>query len=66
MGIAFPKIYIACHLDENGIKPGSNLNTADKGVAEPSRAENVSRIHSLLGKIDIFLYTGKNNTSFRY
>ena len=36
--IVFPKIYTACHMDENGIKPGSNLNTADKRVAEPSRA----------------------------
>ena len=24
---------------ENGIKPGSNLNNADKRVADPSRAE---------------------------
>ena len=35
---ASPKIYTACHTDENGIKPGSNLNTADKRVAEPSSA----------------------------
>ena len=35
----FPKIYTACLTDENGIKPGSYLNTADKRVAEPSRAE---------------------------
>ena len=31
--------YTACHTDENGIKPGSNLNIADKRVANPSRAE---------------------------
>ena len=39
MAIAFSKIYPAHQMDENGIKPGSNLNTADKRVAEPSRAE---------------------------
>ena len=39
MMIAFSKIYPACQTDENGIKPGSNLNNADKRVAEPSRAE---------------------------
>ena len=39
MVISFPKIYTACHTDENGIKPGSNLNNADKRVAESSRAE---------------------------
>ena len=39
MAIAFSKIYPACQTDENGIKPGSNLNNADKLVAEPSRAE---------------------------
>ena len=38
MAIAFHKIYTACHTDENGIKPGSNLNTADKRVSKPSRA----------------------------
>ena len=37
--IAFPKMYTACHTDENGINPGSNLNTADKRVAEPSSAD---------------------------
>ena len=37
--IDFPKLYTACHTDENGIKPGINLNTADKRVAEPSSAE---------------------------
>ena len=36
---AFPKICTAWHTDENGIEPGSNLNTADKLVAEPYRAE---------------------------
>ena len=36
---AFPKIYTACQTDENGIKPESNLNIADKRVAEPTRAE---------------------------
>ena len=30
MVITFPKIYAACHTDENGIKPGSNLSTTDK------------------------------------
>ena len=39
MAIASSKIYPACQTDENGIKPGSNLNNADKRVAEPSRAE---------------------------
>ena len=39
MVIAFRKLYPACQTDENGIKSGSNLNTADKHVAEPSRAE---------------------------
>ena len=39
MVIAFSKIYPACKTDDNGIKPGSNLNTADKRVAEPSRVE---------------------------
>ena len=37
--VAFSKIYPACQTDENGIKPGSNLNNADKHIAEPSRAE---------------------------
>ena len=36
---AFSKFYPACQTDENGIKPGSNLNSADKRVAELSRAE---------------------------
>ena len=39
MAIAFRKIYPACQTDENGFKPGSNLNSVDKLVAEPSRAE---------------------------
>ena len=39
MVIAFPKIYTSCNTDENEIKPGSNLNTADKRVAESSRAD---------------------------
>ena len=39
MMVAFSKIYPACQTDEKGIKPGSNLNNADKRVAEPSRAE---------------------------
>ena len=38
MPIAFSKIYQACHTDVNGIKPGSNLNNADKRVSEPSGA----------------------------
>ena len=81
MVIAFPKIYAACHTDENGIKPGINLNTTDKRVAEPSRAfgqkifcirclngpyKNVSRISSLFGKSPFFPYTGKNYTSIRF
>ena len=41
MVIAFSKIYPACQKDENGIKSGSDLNNADKRVAEPSRAEFV-------------------------
>ena len=39
MAIAFRKNYPACHMDVNGIKPGSNLNNADKRLAEPSGAE---------------------------
>ena len=39
MVVAFSKIYPACQTDENGIKPGSNLNNADKRVAEHSGAE---------------------------
>ena len=42
MAIAFSTIYPACQTDENGIKPGSKLNNADKRVAEPSRAELLS------------------------
>ena len=37
--VAVSKIYRACQTDENGIKPGSNLNYADKRIAEPSGAE---------------------------
>ena len=36
---AFSKIYPACQTGDNGIKPGSDLNNADKRAAEPSRAE---------------------------
>ena len=36
---AFSKIYPACQTDDNGIKPGSDLNNADKRAAEPARAE---------------------------
>ena len=36
---SFPKLYTACHTDESGIKPGINLDTADKRVAGPSSAE---------------------------
>ena len=39
MVIAFSKIYPAWHTDVNGIKPGRNLNSADKRLAEPSGAE---------------------------
>ena len=39
MAIDFSKLYAACQTDENRSKPGSNLNNADKSVAEPSRAE---------------------------
>ena len=39
MAIAFSKVHPTCQTDENGIKPGSSLNNADKRVAEPSRAE---------------------------
>ena len=38
MVVAFSKNYPACQTDENGIKSGSNLNNADKRVAEPSGA----------------------------
>ena len=41
MVVAFSKIYPACQTDENGIKPGSDLNNADKCVAEPSRADTL-------------------------
>ena len=30
---AFSKIYPACQTDDNGIKPGSDLNNADKRAA---------------------------------
>ena len=39
MVVVFSKINPACQTDENGIKPGSNLNNADKCVAKLSRAE---------------------------
>ena len=39
MVVVFSKIYPACQTDENGIKPGSYLNNADKHVAESSGAE---------------------------
>ena len=39
MVVVFSKIYPACQMDENGIKPGSNLNTVDKRVAKLSRTE---------------------------
>ena len=35
----FSKIYPAYQTDENGIKPGSNLNNADKRVAKLSKNE---------------------------
>ena len=38
MVVDFNKIYPACQTDENGIKPESNLNNADKRVAKSSRA----------------------------
>ena len=47
MVIVFPKIYTAWHTDENSIKPGCNWNTADKRVAEPSRAEFVGIKYSV-------------------
>ena len=47
MAMAFSKIYPACQMDENGIKPGSNLNNADKRVAEISRAELLGIIQSV-------------------
>ena len=39
MAIAFSRIYPACQTDENEIKPGRNLNSADKHAAKPSRGE---------------------------
>ena len=39
MAIAFSKIYPACQTDKNGIKPGNNLNNADKQVAERSSTD---------------------------
>ena len=39
MVVAFSKTYPACQTDDNGIKPGSDLNNADKRAAEPSWAE---------------------------
>ena len=38
MVIVFPKTNTACQTDENGLKPGSNLNIADTHVAEHSKA----------------------------
>ena len=39
MVIAFTKICPECQTVENRIKPGRNLNAADKRIAEPSQAE---------------------------
>ena len=39
MVVVLSEIYPACQTDENGIKPGSNLNNADKHVAKLSRVE---------------------------
>ena len=39
MVIFVPKIYPACHKDDNGIKQGSILTSDDKRVAEHSKAE---------------------------
>ena len=39
MVISVPKIYPACHTDDNRNKQGSNLTVADKRVAELSKAE---------------------------
>ena len=44
--VAFSKIDPACQTDENGIKPGSNLNNDDKCVAEPFRAFDVPVTHT--------------------
>ena len=41
MVIVFPNLYPACHTDDNGITPGSNLTLADKPVAEPTKAESL-------------------------
>ena len=37
--IAFPKLCTVCHTDDNGIRLGSYLNTANKRVAGHSKAE---------------------------
>ena len=39
MVVVLSKIYPACQTDENGIKPGSDLDKADKHVAEPCGTE---------------------------
>ena len=39
MVIPVPKIYPACHTDDNRNKQGSNLTVADKRVAQLSKAE---------------------------
>ena len=39
MFLSVPKIYPACHADDNVITQGSNLTIADKRVAKHSKAE---------------------------
>ena len=39
MAIFVSKIYPVCHTDDNGIKQGSNLTSADKRFAAHSEAE---------------------------
>ena len=71
MAIAFPKYYPACQTDDNpGIKSGGNLAVADRSGINQSDCDgpykNGSRRTSRLGKIAIFLYTGKNYTSIEF
>ena len=67
------KIHSACHLDVNGIKPGSNSIMTDKYTAEHSKAaclginwyciycsyNNKARSIYILDRNAIFDYTGK-------
>ena len=69
------KIYPACHLDVNGIKPGSNSILNDKYTAEHSKSvclgiywpvcdvyfsyNNIAKSINILDRNAIFDFTGK-------